>query len=53
LASEASVIAIGGFTGSDPAPTLEQFEAHVAAGEIHYFIAGGSTVYDLTRAATG
>jgi 4-amino-4-deoxy-L-arabinose transferase-like glycosyltransferase len=42
LASGASVIAIGGFTGSDPAPTLAQFEAWVAAGEVHYFIAGGN-----------
>ena len=35
------VMAIGGFTGSDPAPTLTQFQAYVAAGDIHYFIAGG------------
>ena len=42
LASATSVIAIGGFTGSDPAPTLAQFQAFVAAGEVHYFIAGGN-----------
>jgi 4-amino-4-deoxy-L-arabinose transferase-like glycosyltransferase len=41
LATGKSVIAIGGFTGSDPAPTLAQFEALVAQGSIHYFIAGG------------
>src|SRR5580658_8142594 len=35
------VMAIGGFTGSDPAPTLAEFKAMVAAHEIHYFIAGG------------
>jgi hypothetical protein len=34
-------MAMGGFTGSDPAPTLAQFEAYVAAGDITYFIAGG------------
>ena len=34
-------MAIGGFNGSDPSPTLEQFEQYVADGEIHYFIAGG------------
>ena len=34
-------MAIGGFTGSDPAPTLAQFKAYVAAGDITYFIAGG------------
>ena len=32
---------IGGFNGSDPSPTLEQFQQYVANGEIHYYIAGG------------
>ena len=41
LASGKSVIAIGGWSGSDPAPTLAQFQAWVAAGRIGYFIAGG------------
>ncbi len=41
LSSGASVMAIGGWSGSDPSPTLAQFEAYVKAGEIHYFIAGG------------
>jgi 4-amino-4-deoxy-L-arabinose transferase-like glycosyltransferase len=41
LATGRSVIAIGGFSGTDPAPTLAQFKALVAKGEIHYFIAGG------------
>ena len=36
-----AVMAIGGWSGSDPAPTLAQFEAYVAAGQIHYFIASG------------
>ena len=35
-------MAIGGFTGSDPAPTLAQFEKLVAAHEIHHFVASGS-----------
>ncbi len=43
LSTGASVMAIGGFSGSDPSPTLAQFEAYVKAGEIHYFIAGGGT----------
>ena len=38
------VIAIGGFTGTDPAPTLAEFEALVSAHEIHYFVASGSGV---------
>jgi hypothetical protein len=32
---------IGGFSGSDPSPTLDEFKAYVAAGDIHYFIGGG------------
>jgi hypothetical protein len=41
LATQEPVMAIGGFNGSDPSPTLAQFKAWVAAGRIHYFIAGG------------
>ncbi|HZY77298.1 MAG TPA: hypothetical protein VFE40_13340, partial [Jatrophihabitantaceae bacterium] len=83
LASGKAVMAIGGFNGTDATPTLAQFKAFVAAGEIGYFVAtgqgagrgpggqgtgsaisswvaahfsvttvGGSTVYDLTTAAT-
>jgi len=35
------VMAIGGFTGSDPAPSLAEFKKLVAEHEIHYFIGGG------------
>ena len=42
LATQAAVMPIGGFNGSDPSPTLEQFELYVAQGKIHYFIASGS-----------
>ena len=35
------VMAIGGFSGSDPAPTLAEFQQMVAAHEVHYFVAGG------------
>jgi 4-amino-4-deoxy-L-arabinose transferase-like glycosyltransferase len=41
LATQQPVMAIGGFNGSDPSPTLAQFKKYVADGEIHYFIAGG------------
>jgi hypothetical protein len=41
LATELPVMAIGGFNGSDPSPTLEQFRAYVASGKIHYFLGGG------------
>ena len=40
LATGDPVMAIGGFNGSDPDPTLAQFEKLVAEGKIHYFIAG-------------
>ncbi|MDI6515040.1 glycosyltransferase family 39 protein [Streptomyces coelicoflavus] len=35
------VMAIGGFNGTDPSPTLAQFKKYVADGRIHYFIGGG------------
>ncbi|MFG2772667.1 ArnT family glycosyltransferase [Streptomyces sp. NPDC048350] len=41
LATEKPVMAIGGFNGSDPSPTLAQFKQYVAQGRIHYFIGGG------------
>lgn len=41
LATEDPVMAVGGFNGSDPSPTLAQFKAYVSAGKIHYFIGGG------------
>jgi 4-amino-4-deoxy-L-arabinose transferase-like glycosyltransferase len=41
LASDEPVLAIGGFNGSDPSPTLAEFKALVAKGEIHYFIGSG------------
>jgi 4-amino-4-deoxy-L-arabinose transferase-like glycosyltransferase len=41
LATGDPVMAIGGFNGSDPAPTLAQFQQLVAEGRIHYFLGGG------------
>jgi 4-amino-4-deoxy-L-arabinose transferase-like glycosyltransferase len=41
LASGKSVIAIGGWSGSDPAPTLAEFQQYVAEGRIAYYVAGG------------
>ena len=35
------VLAMGGFTGSDPAPTLAQFERYVKQGKVHYVLTGG------------
>ncbi|WP_406139440.1 glycosyltransferase family 39 protein [Streptomyces anulatus] len=44
LATGEPVMAIGGFNGSDPSPTLAQFQKYVAEGKIHYFVSGGGTV---------
>ncbi|MBD3784661.1 MAG: glycosyl transferase, partial [Micrococcales bacterium] len=41
LATELPVMAIGGFNGSDPSPTLAEFQQDVADGRIHYFLSGG------------
>ncbi|WP_017240507.1 glycosyltransferase family 39 protein [Streptomyces sp. SS] len=38
LATEKPVMAIGGFNGSDPSPTLDRFKRYVAEGKIHYFV---------------
>jgi len=41
LATGLPVMPIGGFNGSDPSPTLEQFQQFVADRRIHWFIVGG------------
>jgi hypothetical protein len=35
-------MAVGGFNGTDPSPTLARFKQYVADGEIHYFVASGT-----------
>ena len=41
LATNEPVMAIGGFNGSDPTPTLAKFQALVRAGKVHYFLTNG------------
>ena len=41
LATEDPVMPVGGFNGTDPSPTLAEFQQYVADGRIHYFIGGG------------
>ncbi|MFP1626118.1 ArnT family glycosyltransferase [Streptomyces sp. 5K101] len=41
LATGEPVMAIGGFNGSDPSPTLAQFKQYVADGRIHWFVSAG------------
>jgi hypothetical protein len=41
LATELPVMPIGGFNGSDPSPTLEEFQQLVADGRIHWYVSTG------------
>jgi 4-amino-4-deoxy-L-arabinose transferase-like glycosyltransferase len=40
LSSGKAVMAIGGFSGGDPAPTLARFQSWVAQGQVHWFVEG-------------
>ncbi len=40
LASGKPVMAMGGFSGSDPAPTLEQLQAYIRSGQLRYVVGG-------------
>jgi 4-amino-4-deoxy-L-arabinose transferase-like glycosyltransferase len=42
LATREPVMAIGGFNGSDPAPSLAHFKRLVAEHKIHYFVGTSS-----------
>jgi len=42
LATGDPIMSIGGFNGTDPAPTLAQFERYVAEHKIHYFVGANS-----------
>ena len=41
LATGLPVMAMGGFNGGDPAPTLDQLKAYVASGQLRYVLVGG------------
>lgn len=41
LATQHAVMPIGGFSGTDPAPTLAAFKRDVTQHKIHWFISGG------------
>ncbi|TDH45992.1 hypothetical protein E2F47_27525 [Mycobacterium eburneum] len=38
LATGRPVMALGGFSSGDPAPTLDQFKQYVSDGKVHYYI---------------
>jgi 4-amino-4-deoxy-L-arabinose transferase-like glycosyltransferase len=46
------VMAIGGFNGTDPTPTLAQFKALVAAYKIHYYIGANSQSFGGGRGSS-
>jgi 4-amino-4-deoxy-L-arabinose transferase-like glycosyltransferase len=52
LATGDAVIAIGGFNGTDPWPTLAAFEALVAKHEVHYYIGQGSESFGGGRGSS-
>jgi hypothetical protein len=41
LAAGLPVLTMGGFTGSDPTPTLAELQALVASGQVRYVLLGG------------
>ncbi|MFI5254551.1 MAG: glycosyltransferase family 39 protein [Candidatus Limnocylindrales bacterium] len=42
IAAGAPVMAMGGFLGTDPTPTLAQLQAYVDSGEVRYVLVGGA-----------
>jgi hypothetical protein len=42
LATGLPVMAMGGFTGSDPTPTLDQLKSYIASGQLRFVLAGSS-----------
>jgi 4-amino-4-deoxy-L-arabinose transferase-like glycosyltransferase len=52
IAAEVPVMAIGGFNGTDPAPSLADFQALVAQGKIHYFVGSGGGGFGGGRGGT-
>jgi hypothetical protein len=54
IASGLPVMDMGGFSGTDPVPTLAQFEKLVAAGKVRYVLVGGGGFGgDVASAAGG
>ena len=49
LATGRAVMAIGGFKGSDPAISLEEFIALVRGGQVKYFLLGGMSLSKRDR----
>jgi 4-amino-4-deoxy-L-arabinose transferase-like glycosyltransferase len=52
LATGDAVMAIGGFNGTDPWPTLAVFKELVAKHEIHYYVGQGSQSFGGGRGSS-
>ena len=52
LATGDAVVAIGGFNGTDPWPTLAVFESLVAKHEVHYYVGQGSESFGGGRGSS-
>jgi len=52
IASGEPVMAIGGFNGTDPSPSLAEFQELVAQGKVHYFIGSGGGGFGGGRSGT-
>ncbi len=53
LSSGRPVLAIGGFSGGDPAPTPAQCQQYVADGDIAYYVVGGRGGFGGGRGTSG
>ncbi len=52
LSSGKPVIAMGGFSGSDPAPSLAQFKKLVATGKVHYVLVNSGLTGSISLGST-
>ena len=52
IASGEPIMAIGGFNGTDPAPSLTEFKQLVAQGKVHYFVGSGGGGFGGARGGT-
>jgi hypothetical protein len=52
LATGTSVMALGGYNGTDSAISLAAFERTVAAGQVHYYVLDSSGFIGSTTAST-
>ncbi|BBY33432.1 glycosyl transferase [Mycolicibacter minnesotensis] len=53
LAAGAPVMAVGGYNGTDPSPTLAQFRHYVEQRRIHYFVGGAMMWPGTTTTPSG